>query len=197
MANGNIETIPYQTGFFTTSINNINNINTGLKAVMEEQLKSERLKTELITNVSHDLKTPLTSIISYVDLLQAMNLDNEKANEYIGIIKNKSRRLKILIDDLFEASKLSSGQMKLEKRNADVVSLLEQTLGELDYKLEDAHIEFSSIIKIAFKSYFCIFSILHIFRIISFHIFSLSPASFLPSFSRTCLFLLNPFHLSQ
>lgn len=115
MANGNIETIPYQTGFFTTSINNINNINTGLKAVMEEQLKSERLKTELITNVSHDLKTPLTSIISYVDLLQAMNLDNEKANEYIGIIKNKSRRLKILIDDLFEASKLSSGQMKLEK----------------------------------------------------------------------------------
>ncbi|MFR5772086.1 MAG: sensor histidine kinase [Lachnospirales bacterium] len=142
MANGNIETIPHQTGFFTTSINNINNINTGLKAVMEEQLKSERLKTELITNVSHDLKTPLTSIISYVDLLQAMNLDNEKANEYIGIIKNKSRRLKILIDDLFEASKLSSGQMKLEKRNADVVSLLEQTLGELDYKLEDAHIEF-------------------------------------------------------
>lgn len=142
MTNGNIETIPYQTGFFTTSINNINNINTGLKAVMEEQLKSERLKTELITNVSHDLKTPLTSIISYVDLLQAMNLDNEKANEYIGIIKNKSRRLKILIDDLFEASKLSSGQMKLEKRNADVVSLLEQTLGELDYKLEDAHIEF-------------------------------------------------------
>ena len=142
MADGKIETIPYQTGFFTTSINNINNINTGLKAVMEEQLKSERLKTELITNVSHDLKTPLTSIISYVDLLQAMNLDNEKANEYIGIIKNKSRRLKILIDDLFEASKLSSGQMKLEKRNADVVSLLEQTLGELDYKLEDAHIEF-------------------------------------------------------
>ena len=142
MANGNIEAIPHQTGFFTTSINNINNINTGLKSVMEEQLKSERLKTELITNVSHDLKTPLTSIISYVDLLQAMNLDNEKANEYIGVIKNKSRRLKILIDDLFEASKLSSGQMKLEKREADIVSLLEQTLGELDYKLEDAHIDF-------------------------------------------------------
>lgn len=142
MVDGNIDTIPHQTGLFTTSINNINNINKGLKEVMEEQLKSERLKTELITNVSHDLKTPLTSIISYVDLLQTMNLESEKANEYIGIIKNKSRRLKVLIDDLFEASKLSSGQMKLEKRNADVVSLLEQTLGELDYKLEDAHIEF-------------------------------------------------------
>ena len=120
----------------------INDIAGGFSNAIKESLKSERLKTELITNVSHDLKTPLTSIISYVDLLQAMNLDNEKANEYIGIIKNKSRRLKILIDDLFEASKLSSGQMKLEKRNADVVSLLEQTLGELDYKLEDAHIEF-------------------------------------------------------
>ena len=144
MANGNIETIPYQTGFFTTSINNINNINTGLKAVMEEQLKSERLKTELITNVSHDLKTPLTSIISYVDLLQAMNLDNEKANEYIGIIKNKSRRLKILIDDLFEASKLSSGQMKLEKRNADVVSLLEQKMWRVFDNLINNIIKYSA-----------------------------------------------------
>ena len=127
---------------FKTHGQDLNNVSDGIENAVQEKMKSERFRTELITNVSHDLKTPLTSIISYVDLLQAMNLDNEKANEYIGIIKNKSRRLKILIDDLFEASKLSSGQMKLEKRNADVVSLLEQTLGELDYKLEDAHIEF-------------------------------------------------------
>jgi signal transduction histidine kinase len=140
MADGNIDTIPPQKGLFSTSINNINNINSGLKKIMDETLKSERLKTELITNVSHDLKTPLTSIISYVDLLDSLELDNEKASEYISVIKSKSRRLKILIEDLFEASKLSSGQMKLELACSDVVALLEQTLGELDDAIQSSDV---------------------------------------------------------
>ena len=142
LADGNIDTIPEETGPFTTSINNINKINTGLQENVNEILKSERLKTELITNVSHDLKTPLTSIISYVSLLKELNLDNEKAQEYISVIDSKSRRLKVLIDDLFEASKLSSGQMKLDKMYSDIVALLDQTLGELSYKIEEAEIEF-------------------------------------------------------
>lgn len=142
LADGNMDTIPEQKGLFTTSINNINKINTGLQKNVNEILKSERLKTELITNVSHDLKTPLTSIISYVSLLKEMDLNNPKATEYIEIIDNKSKRLKVLIDDLFEASKLSSGQMTLDKMYSDIVALLNQTLGELSYKIEETDIEF-------------------------------------------------------
>lgn len=142
LADGKMDTIPEQTGPFTTSINNINKINTGLQNNMNEILKSERLKTELITNVSHDLKTPLTSIISYVSLLKGLNIDNDMAKEYISVIDNKSKRLKILIDDLFEASKLSSGQMKLDRMYSDIVALLNQTFGELSYKIEDSGIEF-------------------------------------------------------
>lgn len=142
LADGNMDTIPMQTGPFTRSINNINKINTGLQENVNEILKSERLKTELITNVSHDLKTPLTSIISYVSLLRGMNIENDVAKEYISIIDNKSKRLKVLIDDLFEASKLSSGQMKLDKMYSDIVALLDQTLGELSYKIEESEIEF-------------------------------------------------------
>ena len=142
LADGNMDTIPEQKGLFTTSLNNINNINNGLKKTMEESLKSERLKTELITNVSHDLKTPLTSIISYVSLLKELNIDNKKAEEYIDVIDNKSKRLKILIDDLFEASKLSSGQMELELMRSDIIALLDQTMGELSYKIEESDIKF-------------------------------------------------------
>ena len=142
LANGNMDTIPEQKGLFTTSLNNINNINNGLKKTMEESLKSERLKTELITNVSHDLKTPLTSIISYVSLLKELNIQDKKAEEYIDVIDNKSKRLKILIDDLFEASKLSSGQMELELVHSDIIALLNQTMGELSYKIEESGIEF-------------------------------------------------------
>jgi signal transduction histidine kinase len=94
--------------------------------------------------VSHDLKTPLTSIISYVNLLKELHLDNESAGEYIDVIENKAMRLKVLIDDLFEASKLSSGQMKLDKNPSDVVSLLRQTMGELSYKIEESGIEFKT-----------------------------------------------------
>ena len=142
LAEGKMDTIPEQKGLFTTSLNNINNINNGLKKTMEESLKNERLKTELITNVSHDLKTPLTSIISYVSLLKELNIQDKKAVEYIDVIDNKSKRLKILIDDLFEASKLSSGQMELDLMHSDIIALLDQTMGELSYKIEDSGIRF-------------------------------------------------------
>lgn len=146
MAKGNISSIPEEKGLFSKPINNLNNINAGLKANLEEMIKSERLKTELITNVSHDLKTPLTSIINYLMLLKTLNIENEQAKEYIDIANDKARRLNILILDLFEASKLNSGQMKLEKIPSDVVALLSQTLGELDYKISQSGIEFKSVI---------------------------------------------------
>lgn len=144
MALGNIEVIPQQNGLFVEPLNNLNNINDGVKHNMEEAIKNERLKSELITNVSHDLKTPLTSIISYVNLLKELDIKDKSASEYIDVIENKAMRLKVLIDDLFEASKLSSGQMKLEKNPSDVVSLLKQTLGELSYKIEESGIEFKT-----------------------------------------------------
>ena len=95
----------------------INDIAGGLSNAIDERLKSERLKTELITNVSHDIKTPLTSIINYIDLLKKENIEGEKANEYLNILDSKSQRLKKLTEDLVEASKASSGSIKLNMEN--------------------------------------------------------------------------------
>ena len=97
-------------------------------------MKSERIKTELITNVSHDIKTPLTSIINYVDLIKQENIQNEKVNEYIGILDNKSQRLKKLIEDLVEASKVSTGNVKLNLEKINIVELINQAVGEFEDK---------------------------------------------------------------
>ena len=91
----------------------VNSLGEGMKAAVQEQMKSERLKADLITNVSHDIKTPLTSIINYVDLLKRENIENEKAKDYIRVLDEKSQRLKQLTEDLVEASKISSGNIKL------------------------------------------------------------------------------------
>lgn len=112
----------------------INDIAGGFSNAIKESLKSERLKTELITNVSHDIKTPLTSIINYVDLLKQENIQNEKAKEYIEVLDNKSQRLKILIEDLVEASKASSGNIKINKEVLNVKELLNQVTGEFEDK---------------------------------------------------------------
>ena len=111
---------------------NINNISQGLSAAVEEKLKSERLKTELITNVSHDIKTPLTSIINYVDLLQKPNLDEDTVKNYLKILTEKSWRLKTLIEDLVEASKASSGTISLQLQKLNIVELTKQALGEFE-----------------------------------------------------------------
>jgi len=110
----------------------VNDISDGFSNAIEQNLKSERLKTELITNVSHDIKTPLTSIINYVDLLKNENLENEKVKEYIDILDKKSQRLKKLTEDLVEASKFSSGNIKLNIENIDVKELINQTAGEFE-----------------------------------------------------------------
>ena len=121
--------------------NEINDIAGGLSNAINERLKSERLKTELITNVSHDIKTPLTSIINYVDLLKKENIEGEKANEYLNILDNKSQRLKKLTEDLVEASKASSGAIKLNMEKLNVNELIKQVSGEFEDKFKANKLE--------------------------------------------------------
>ncbi len=128
-------------GEFARLASSINSINDGLKKAVGNELKSERLKTELITNVSHDIRTPLTSIITYVDLLKKE--DNPiKAKEYIEILDQKSQRLKTLTDDLFEAAKASSGNIPVNLEQINIVSLITQGLGELNDQIEASSLEF-------------------------------------------------------
>ena len=119
----------------------INNIKDGLKKSVENEMKSENMKTELITNVSHDLKTPLTSIINYIDLLKRENIEPENARDYVNILDKKSQRLKVLIEDLFEASKAASGAMELNISRIDIGQLLKQALGENDERFKDNRLE--------------------------------------------------------
>ena len=104
-------------------------------------MKSERLKTELITNVSHDIKTPLTSIINYVDLLKKEDIKDEKIKEYIDILDVKSQRLKKLTEDLVEASKASSGNVKLNIESINIKELINQTIGEFKDRLESRNLQ--------------------------------------------------------
>ena len=119
----------------------IEKISTGFTKAIEESLKSERMKTELITNVSHDIKTPLTSIINYVDLLKKEKIPNEKAQEYLSILDQKSQRLKRLTEDLVEASKASSGNIKLDMKNINVKELINQISGEFQDKFKQKNLE--------------------------------------------------------
>lgn len=122
-------------GEFAKLSSNVNSITDGLKKAVDSELKSERLKTELITNVSHDIRNPLTSIITYVDLLK-QEKDQAKASEYIEVLDQKAQRLKLLTDDLFEASKASSGNIPVQVDKIDIVSLITQGLGEVNDKIE-------------------------------------------------------------
>ncbi|RKD25071.1 hypothetical protein BEP19_04415 [Ammoniphilus oxalaticus] len=121
---------------------NVNRLKQGVKVSQQEQAKSERLKTELITNVSHDLRTPLTSVITYTELLKQPNLSDEERASYVGIIDQKSKRLKVLIDDLFEASKMASGSVELTKQKVDLVQLLQQALAEYDEQIKTSGLQF-------------------------------------------------------
>lgn len=119
----------------------VNDIASGFSNAIAEKLKSERLKTELITNVSHDIKTPLTSIINYVDLLKKENIQDEKIQKYIEILDKKSQRLKKLTEDLIEASKVSSGNIKLNLEQISIKELLNQTIGEFKDKFEEKNLK--------------------------------------------------------
>ena len=121
--------------------NNLNTIEDGLKEALDNAITSEKMKSELITNVSHDLKTPLTSIINYIDLLKEENITDDKRARYIEVLDMKSKRLKILIEDLFEASKAVSGNMNFTKEDLNIVSLLRQVIGELEEKINHSQLD--------------------------------------------------------
>lgn len=114
----------------------INNIGSGLLHAVDDSTKNERMKADLITNVSHDIKTPLTSIINYVNLIKLEHIENERVNNYIRVLDEKSQRLKQLTEDLVEASKVSSGNVKLDMCQIDLVELVCQTGGEFNEKFE-------------------------------------------------------------
>lgn len=114
----------------------VNAIGSGLDAAVEKSMKSERLKTDLITNVSHDIKTPLTSIINYVDLLKKENFQDPKVQRYIEVLEQKAQRLKVLTEDVVEASKVSSGNVTLEYMRINFVEMIQQTSGEFEEKFK-------------------------------------------------------------
>ena len=126
---------------FQNSVKYINDISNGFENASKEMMKSERLKIELITNVSHDIKTPLTSIINYVDLLKQEKIENQKAKEYIEILDNKSQRLKKLTEDLIEASKVSTGNVKLNLEKINIAELINQAVGEFEDKFKQKGLE--------------------------------------------------------
>lgn len=129
------------TGIFKEQGEQINHISDGMTHAIEERMKSERFKTELITNVSHDIKTPLTSIINYVDLLEKEDLHNETAQEYLEVLERQSSRLKKLIEDLIEASKASTGNLPVHLERLEVGIFMTQTVGEFEEKTKAAGLD--------------------------------------------------------
>ncbi len=119
----------------------LNRIGEGMNKAVNERMRSEHFRTELITNVSHDIKTPLTSIINYVDLLEKEEIDNEKAREYLEVLSRQSARLKKLIDDLMEASKASTGNLNVSLERCELGVLIDQCAGEYAEKLKAAGLE--------------------------------------------------------
>ncbi len=137
---GNVDE-KYLLGDLKDHANDLNHIRDGLNSAVDERLKSERFRTELITNVSHDIKTPLTSIVNYVDLLQKEEPKTEKQQEYLEVLSRQSGKFKKLIEDLIEASKASTGNLSVELQPCDLGILLDQTAGEYGEKLEQAGLE--------------------------------------------------------
>lgn len=129
---------PTDVGMFSSLQKELMQVKEGFKKAVHNEIASERMKTDLITNVSHDLKTPLTAIITYVDLLQDDALSDELRHRYLNVLEQKSHRLKDLIEDLFEMSRVTSGIVKLNKEPLNVVSLLKQTLSDLSPNIEEA-----------------------------------------------------------
>ncbi|MCI8611230.1 MAG: HAMP domain-containing histidine kinase [Clostridiales bacterium] len=139
IADGNLNyqvKLPDLIGDFRRHGQTLNRIGDGMQVALEQKMQSERLKTELITNVSHDIKTPLTSIINYVDLLKKEGMDSPNASQYLEVLERQSARLKKLTEDLVEASKASSGAINVVKAPTNVQVLLEQTVGEFEERLE-------------------------------------------------------------
>lgn len=143
MANGNMD-VTVDTSKMYIDLeehgNALNKLGSGLNTAISERMKSERLKTELITNVSHDIKTPLTSVINYVDLLQKEDIENETARSYLEVLDRQAKRLKKLIEDLIEASKAATGSIKFNMENINARVLINQSVGEFDDRLTSKNI---------------------------------------------------------
>lgn len=120
---------------------NINYLGEGLEKAIEKAIANERMKTELLTNVSHDIKTPLTSIVNYVDLLKGIHFEDERARRYLSILEEKSVRLKQLTEDMVEVAKASSGNLSLDMVRLDLIEFLQQAVGEMEYKFSERNLE--------------------------------------------------------
>ncbi len=143
MAEGNLKiTLEEDLGIFEPLGNELQKVQQGFSKAVVEEAKSQNMKTELITNISHDLKTPLTAIITYVDLLKQENISEEERKSYIRTIEQKSQRLKVLIEDLFEVSKVNSGNIKLNLQQVDVVNLLKQIRFEMEEEIQKSNLAF-------------------------------------------------------
>lgn len=143
MAEGNLEVVvDKDLGIFNPLKEELSKVQYGFKKAVDEEMKSQKMKTELISNVSHDLKTPLTAIITYVNLLKDVNITEEERLSYIDTLDKKSMRLKRLIEDLFEMSKANSDNMHLNLVEVDIVSLIKQVQLELDDKIRESRVEF-------------------------------------------------------
>lgn len=142
LAEGHLDTpIEGDIGLFNPIQDELKKIQKGFKKAVDEEVKNERMKTELVTNVSHDLRTPLTAIITYTDLLKNEK-DEEKRKEYIDVLERKSLRLKVLIEDLFEISKAASKNVVMHYMKVDIVDLLKQVGLENDSKIKEANLDF-------------------------------------------------------
>ena len=143
MAEGDLDVdVPEDLGLFNPLKEQLSRVRQGFKKAVEQEVKSERTKTELITNVSHDLKTPLTAIITYVNLLKQPGVTEEERASYIQVLDQKSMRLKVLIEDLFEVSKATSGAVTMNRGPVDIVSLIKQVRLELSDRMEASGVEF-------------------------------------------------------
>lgn len=142
MAEGNLNvSIDEDLGVFEPFKPQIISIQNGFRKAVDEEVKSQKMKAELITNVSHDLKTPLTAIITYVNLLKEEGISEEKRREYLDVLERKSLRLKVLIEDLFEVSKANTGNITLNLTEVDIMSLIKQVIFEMVDKLESAELD--------------------------------------------------------
>lgn len=143
IADGNLQTkLEDDWGVFESYKEELSEIQNGFRAAVDEEVKSQKMKTELITNVSHDLKTPLTAITTYIELLEAENISDDQRKEYLGVLKKKAERLKYLIEDLFEVSKASSGNIVLNPVDVDICNLIRQVYLEYEDRVEEAGLIF-------------------------------------------------------
>ena len=143
--NGDVKAKVVSTDFHGDNIalaDAVNSIGDGIDEAVNTSMRDEKLKADLITNVSHDIKTPLTSIINYVDLIKRENIENDKVKEYLEVLDVKSQKLKQLTEDLVEASKISSGNINIELGKINFVELLNQTLGEFHEKFENSNLQY-------------------------------------------------------